>query len=63
MAAIALQAVHHRPQVRQAQAAMLGPIDPDVISAAIPTFFIGRNKAGLWVARADRAGRAPASDS
>ena len=29
----------------------LGPLDPDVVSAAIPAFFIGRNSAGLWVAR------------
>ena len=34
-----------------ASAAGLGPIDPDVISTAIPAFFIGRNSAGLWVAR------------
>ena len=29
----------------------LGPLDPNVLSDAIPAFFIGRNKAGLWVAR------------
>ena len=29
----------------------LKPLDPDVVSAAIPAFFIGRNSAGLWVAR------------
>lgn len=29
----------------------LRPLDPDVVSASIPAFFIGRNKAGLWVAR------------
>jgi len=52
MAAIALQATHRQP--RQRPAAELGPIDPDVISAAIPAFFIGRNKAGLWVAREAR---------
>ncbi|WP_342739098.1 hypothetical protein [Bradyrhizobium sp. B117] len=50
MAAIALQAAHRRPKTRQAQA-MLKPLDPDVLSAAIPAFFIGRNSAGLWVAR------------
>jgi hypothetical protein len=27
------------------------PLDPDVVSASIPAFFIGRNKAGFWVAR------------
>jgi hypothetical protein len=30
------------------------PLDPDVVSAAIPAFFIGRNKAGFWVAREAR---------
>jgi|GEM_PF-4844350 len=29
----------------------LQPLGEDIISAAIPAFFIGRNKAGLWVAR------------
>ena len=29
----------------------LRPLGEDIISAAIPTFFIGRNKAGLWIAR------------
>ncbi|MGY8677629.1 hypothetical protein Q2941_07400 [Bradyrhizobium sp. UFLA05-153] len=29
----------------------LQPLDPEIVSAAIPAFFIGRNKAGLWVAR------------
>ena len=50
MAAIALQAAHRRQDERQAQAT-LKPPDPDVLSAAIPAFFIGRNGAGLWVAR------------
>ena len=27
------------------------PLDPDVVSEAIPAFFIGRNKEGFWVAR------------
>ena len=49
MAAIALQADHRRPASRPAAA--LKPLDPDVLSAAIPAFFIGRNGAGLWVAR------------
>ncbi|UWU78995.1 hypothetical protein N2603_11210 [Bradyrhizobium huanghuaihaiense] len=49
MAAIALQASRRRPDTRQATA--LRPLDPDVVSAAIPAFFIGRNRAGLWVAR------------
>ncbi len=49
MAAIALQTTHRQP--RQQPATELGQIDPDVVSAAIPAFFIGRNEAGLWVAR------------
>jgi len=51
MAAIAVQATRRRPVAPQAHAAMLKPLDPDVVSASIPAFFIGRNKAGLWVAR------------
>lgn len=27
------------------------PLDPAIVNAAIPTFFIGRNKRGFWVAR------------
>jgi hypothetical protein len=27
------------------------PLDPDIVSEAIPAFFIGRNKQGFWVAR------------
>jgi hypothetical protein len=49
MAAIALQASRRRSDT--GQAAALRPLDPDVVSAAIPAFFIGRNRAGLWVAR------------
>ena len=32
-------------------AAHFPPLDPEIISKAIPAFFIGRNKDGLWVAR------------
>ena len=45
-----------RRRKRQVPAAELKPLDPDVVSAAIPAFFIGRNRAGLWVAR-DARGR------
>jgi len=53
MAAIALQALHHRPTsvAGSNPSTALRPLDPDVVSASIPAFFIGRNKAGLWVAR------------
>jgi hypothetical protein len=50
MAAIALQAARRGPEARQTQV-LLKPLDPDVVSASIPAFFIGRNTAGLWVAR------------
>jgi len=49
MTAIALQASRRRADAKQA--ATLRPLDPDVVSTAIPAFFIGRNSAGLWVAR------------
>jgi hypothetical protein len=32
-------------------AAPFQPLDLDIVSAAIPAFFIGRNKDGFWVAR------------
>ncbi|MGY8668325.1 hypothetical protein Q3C01_38980 [Bradyrhizobium sp. UFLA05-109] len=56
MATIALQAAHLPPRPPQAQRASepttaLQPLDPEIISASIPAFFIGRNTAGLWVAR------------
>ena len=54
MAAIALQAARRRPMAAASgidPAAVLKPLDPDVVSASIPAFFIGRNEAGLWVAR------------
>lgn len=62
MAAIALEAAHRMPKSRRAAAgigatARLKPLDPDVVSVAIPAFFIGRNRAGLWVARESK-GRA-----
>lgn len=31
--------------------AQFRPLDPSVVSAEIPAFFIGRNKEGFWVAR------------
>jgi hypothetical protein len=32
-------------------AVQLGPLDPNVLSETIPAFYVGRNMAGLWVAR------------
>ncbi len=59
MAAIALQAVHRLPESRTTAPEIgtttaLKPLDPDVVSTAIPAFFIGRNRAGLWVGREAR---------
>lgn len=66
MAAIALNAElrMHRPSLSKSDAlAMVNtmttaepktafqPLDPDILSAAIPAFYIGRNKAGFWIAR------------
>jgi hypothetical protein len=31
--------------------AQFQPLDPDIVSEAIPAFFIGRNNEGFWVAR------------
>jgi hypothetical protein len=31
--------------------AQFQPLDPGIVSEAIPAFFIGRNKEGLWIAR------------
>ena len=33
------------------ESAPFQPLDLDIVSAAIPAFFIGRNKDGFWVAR------------
>jgi hypothetical protein len=33
------------------QETQFGPLDPDIVNESIPAFFIGRNKAGFWVAR------------
>jgi hypothetical protein len=34
-----------------AVSAQFQPLDPGIVNEAIPAFFIGRNKEGLWVAR------------
>lgn len=61
MSAITFHAAQRPPQALQAQSvsvieqtAVLQPLDPDIVSSSIPAFFIGRNKAGLWVAREAR---------
>jgi len=59
MAAITLNTVHHprQPLTTQRSATSMmektefQPLDPDIVSASIPAFFIGRNRAGFWVAR------------
>ncbi len=42
-----------RPQYARLQASPkpLQPLDPGVIDASIPTFFIGRDPDGFWLAR------------
>jgi hypothetical protein len=46
---IPLRAQPGRPaQIRELEFA---PLTPDIVNETIPAFFIGRNKAGLWIAR------------
>lgn len=33
------------------------PLDPAIVSASIPTFYIGRNRDGFWLARDVKGGR------
>jgi hypothetical protein len=40
-----------QPDQSETPEVQLGPLDPNVLSEAIPAFFVGRNKAGLWVTR------------
>jgi hypothetical protein len=53
MAAITFSADHlRRPlQGTVGQPTKFQQLDPDIVSASIPAFFIGRNRAGFWVAR------------
>ena len=58
MAAIAINVMHQKEQVRkQPEIAAAStdtpfrPLDPDVVNETIPAFFIGRNRQGFWVAR------------
>jgi hypothetical protein len=41
----------HIPPAERADPLAFGPLDPGVVSEAIPAFFIGRSQAGFWVAR------------
>ena len=45
-----------RPAASAPIATRFQPLDPGVLSEAIPAFFIGRNSDGFWVAR-DAKGR------
>ena len=49
----AARARHARPRQREDATATAGfrPLDPEIVSEAIPAFFIGRNGEGFWVAR------------
>ena len=33
------------------QPACFQPLDPGIVNASIPTFFVGRNRDGFWIAR------------
>jgi hypothetical protein len=39
------------PPKRSALPTPFQPLDPDVLNASIPAFFIGRNSDGFWLAR------------
>jgi hypothetical protein len=40
------------PQISQPIAsACFQPLDPGIVNASIPTFFVGRNRDGFWLAR------------
>lgn len=49
------------PHLAKAQAApsmsqaCLQPLDPGIVNASIPTFFVGRNSEGFWIARDARS--------
>jgi hypothetical protein len=55
MAAITFSTAHP-PAESPTVIAEFQPLDPGIVNAAIPAFFIGRNKEGFWVAR-DAKGR------
>ena len=55
MAAITFSTAHP-PAGSPTVIAQFQPLDPGIVNAAIPAFFIGRNKEGFWVAR-DARGR------
>jgi hypothetical protein len=55
MAAITFSTAHP-PAGSPAVIAQFQPLDPGIVNAALPAFFIGRNKEGFWVAR-DAKGR------
>lgn len=57
----AIAGEHQRAGARPAEApasvsAPFQPLDPEILSETIPTFFIGRNRQGFWIAR-DAKGR------
>ena len=40
-----------QPATLPALPTLFQPLDPTVVSASIPTFFVGRNRDGFWLAR------------
>ena len=60
MAAIAINVIYHKEQVRKqpetaatsvTAAAAFRPLYLDIVNETIPAFFIGRNRQGFWLAR------------
>src|SRR5579863_7155608 len=39
------------PALAPSQPNCFQPIDPGIVNASIPTFFVGRNRDGFWIAR------------
>lgn len=60
MAAIAINIMDHKEQVRKQHETVAAPataptafrpLDPDIVNETIPAFFIGRNRQRFWLAR------------
>jgi len=43
--------VRHLKPACGSSAALFQPLDPNILSASIPTFFVGRNRNGFWLTR------------
>lgn len=45
------QLTNPRTRAPSMQPNCFAPLDPTVVDASIPTFFVGRNRDGFWIAR------------